>query len=245
MIFNETEHSYVRGEDKYCSVTTLYAMFKRPKDWQAIAEAYAMKHGETAEHWLKVWEDNKNEAANFGSKYHLIREHGEIKAPDEIKIGKDLSDLPDGEYKELIVWSEYFRVAGQVDNVLIKDGVVNIRDYKTCKSIDTDPKMFYVKGRGKVAENYLPPLSHLKVFNLQDFTLQLSLYAYILEMYGYDIGDLTVEHIEFTGREKGYSSMLSALEDNKLKETRTDYPVPYLRTEAKAMLTHFKNQSKW
>jgi hypothetical protein len=246
MQFREEDHSYIHEGIKYSSVTGLYGQFKRKKDWEAIAEAYAIKNGEDAAYWLKVWEDNRNKAAEFGSLYHLTREFGttQVSTP-EVKFSVDLSALENGIYKELIVYSHYYKVAGQIDVVSVKDGIIRIRDYKTCKTIETEAFKKFIKGRGRVAERYLPPISHLEVFNLNDFALQLSLYGFLLEEYGYKVERLIIEHIEFKERDKGYESLIAAVKSGKIQQESTDYEVPYYKEEARAILTHHRNSLVW
>lgn len=250
MVFRESDHSYIHQDKRYTSCTTLYGQFKKKKDWYEIAEKYAAKNGETAEYWLDVWNTNKEQAAEFGSAYHLTRELGDqglITAFEgDEKKAIDLNNL-EGTYKELIVWTHEFEVAGQIDKAIITDNKVRLRDYKTCKEIETEPKSFFKKGLGKVTEKYLPPISHLAVFNLNDFALQMSLYGYMLELYGYEIESLVIEHIKVDEkeREKGYKHLIDALGNKALPLEHIDYEVPYLRDEARAILTHHKNSKKW
>lgn len=247
MTFNEREHTYTDDDGfDYTSVTTLYGRLKRKKDWEGIAQRYAEKHGETGEYWLKVWEDNKNASANFGSAYHLVREE-EIAPADmsNIKRAVNPRDLPDGTYNELTVWSPYYRSAGRVDRTEIIGDLVNLRDFKTCKKIDTEATAYYNREtRRRSKDRYLPPLSHMEVFNLNDFTLQMSMYGLMFEGFGFRVGTLTVEHAIFKEREKGYDHLLKTLKEGSLVQEIVEYQVPYLRKEALAILKNHRNSLK-
>lgn len=48
--------------------------FSNPTDFNIVAENYARKNGETAEYWLKQWDDNKNKATQMGT---LVHEYAE------------------------------------------------------------------------------------------------------------------------------------------------------------------------
>lgn len=240
MTYTDDTHTYEHEGKRYTSVTSLYKKYKPKKDWDEIAEKYASKHGQTKEYWLEKWAQNRKESAEFGTMYHSLREHGDVKTPELKKDAIDLNHL-EGTYKEIIVYSHRFRVAGQVDVLEVKDNVVRLRDYKTCKSIETEGFKKYKKGLGKVADKYMPPISHLEVFNLNDFSLQLSIYAYLLELYGYEIDRLIIEHVTFKERDKGYLHLLDSIKSNNLQEESVDYEVPYLREEAKALLKHHIN----
>lgn len=242
MTFYEAEHRYVHNDIVYTSVTTSIKNCHRPKNWEEIAENYALKNGETKEYWLNVWKDNREMAAAYGTMFHLYKEHGttEVSTTNE-KHALSLDNL-EGEYKELILWDDYYLVAGQTDKAIFKNKV-EIRDYKTNKELKTEPKSFYVKGIGKTTERYLPPLSHLEVYHLNDYALQLSVYGYILERRGYEVGDLVIEHIVPTLSD--YTELMQAIEGGYIEYETKEYEVPYLRNEAKNLMRHTLNKRKW
>lgn len=73
-------------------------------------------------------------------------------------------------------------------------------------------------------EKLLTPVSHLLNCDYDKYNLQLSIYAFILEEYGYKCGKLELIWIK-----------------DAEKDIREYIPVKYLRDEAKAILTYFKN----
>jgi len=193
--------------------------------------------------WVrKIWKDNSEDALARGSAYHLERELAIINDPDVVynplvsdqKSSFDLNDLKPGfRYPELICYSHKYKLAGQADLITITDnGKVIIRDFKTSKTIYTEPTAFYNKNlKRKVVEYFNSPLSHLPYFNLNEYALQLSGYAYMLELYGFpplvdDQGRtaLIIEHIIFN--------------KHGVVTGTKDYYVPYLKEEIKALFNY-------
>lgn len=72
--FEEKRHIYTIGKQQLTSVTTLLKKFSPDKDWQEIAEKYAAKNGETAEHWQKQWKQEGTIGREKGSEFHLYAE---------------------------------------------------------------------------------------------------------------------------------------------------------------------------
>ena len=196
--------------------------------------------------WVRqIWKDNSEDALKRGSDYHLMREEELIGKPDVIyngvkndtKSSFDLTKLQPGKrYPELICYSHKYQIAGQADLITITDqGKVIIRDYKSSKTIDTEPKAFFNKQlKRKVIEYFNAPISHLAYFNLNEYALQLSGYAYILEMHGFPpLVDeegrtaLIIEHIIFN--------------KNGVVTGTKDYYVPYLKKEVKALFEYHRH----
>lgn len=76
----------------------------------------------------------------------------------------------------------------------------------------------------------LPPVSHLEDANGNHYALQLSIYAYILESYGYRCTGLYLDHL--------------ILNDNDEIINEKEYKVPYLKREVKSILSFLKSK-KW
>lgn len=174
---------------------------------------------------LKIWEDIKVKAAERGTAYHLLREkeaYAKGAKPlieeGDFKIGYNLFDLL-GNYTELILYHPFYKVSGSADIVeLFEDKSFNIRDYKTNKKI---PERKSFKG-----ERLNCPVSHLLSCDYDKYNLQLSIYAFILEEYGYKCKDLEVIWIK-----------------DLEKDERVSMPMEYLKKEAKDILTYFKNNN--
>lgn len=177
--------------------------------------------------FLKEWDENRDNAAKAGTKFHKARE-AETKKDllfDDTFIpvigGDDVLSLnrlsgkkiTDGLCTEMLLYDDELEIAGQADWVLLKDGEVFIKDYKTSKEIKMKPF-------GE--EVLLHPLESFPNCNFYIYSIQLSLYAFILERAGYKISRLTIEHI-----------------DRSTFETIATYPTKYHREAVIKLLTHY------
>lgn len=94
-------------------------------------------------------------------------------------------------YPEVIVYSKELKIAGTID-LLIKDrktGLYTIIDWKTSKKIETS------SFKGKTGINSAS--KNILDCNYNHYSLQLSLYRYILEeYYGINIQDQIIAHIQ-------------------------------------------------
>ena len=73
----------------------------------------------------------------------------------------------------------------------------------------------------------LPPISHLEDCNLNHYNLQLSLYGWMLEQFGYEVVHLEIQHADLVK------------EDNNWKVVKeTVYEFPYLKQEIENMLNY-------
>lgn len=176
---------------------------------------------------LKEWEKENVASIRKGNKYHERKEKKSYaqgyeinpftqqKVPiaynppeegEKTNIVHNLYDLEDGYYPELLIWNEEKLLAGQADKVFIETvlengiykRVIDIDDYKTNKKITKNGF------KGKRMKN---PLSHLQDCNYVHYNLQISLYAWMLEQFGFVPRNLSFHHF------------------NQI------YPLPYLREE--------------
>lgn len=173
---------------------------------------------------LSEWESTKEIALVKGTEYHKMKEkrvkENVVYGPDmrEVSVlsGIDLLSAQDfeadGLYPELILYNDDWNIAGQADWVMKNGKTVHIKDYKTSKEIT------------KTAfqdQCLLPPVSHVPNCNYYTYSLQLSLYALMLEEHGYKIGNLAIEHV-----------------DKETFETIEMYPIEYMKKEAKDIVKH-------
>jgi hypothetical protein len=172
---------------------------------------------------LESWEDNKNDALTKGSAYHKMKEAA-VKAkivytPELVEVpvlqGIDVlaGNVPDGLYPELVLYNDDWGIAGQADWVMVRGKRVDIKDYKTSKEI---------KKEGFMEARLLPPLGHLPAANFWVYSLQLSLYALMMEEKGFEIGRLFIEHV-----------------DKNTQAPLGMYPTEYMRNEAKAIVKYY------
>jgi hypothetical protein len=150
-------------------------------------------------HYLAQWKTANLDACERGSSIHDNLE-GAVNNARHVEIDKTALPVFEGEkhrhipdlsrpgiYTEMYIWNDEFRVAGKSDIVIVpKARRARIKDYKTNKKITTEP-----------FDNQclLGPLSHVPNTKLHIYTLQLSLYGYMLECWGFKIEDLELIHI--------------------------------------------------
>lgn len=154
---------------------------------------------EVKQRLLKEWADNARDSAAKGTAFHKKKEASDrsdglttyrgkqhaVHSGDPLKA-RGFDDR-EGLFPELLIYDDELKVAGTSDWVLRESGVVHIKDYKTSKTID---KM------GFMDTTLLHPVNDVLNANFYVYTLQLSLYAYMLERKGYTIGDLSLDHID-------------------------------------------------
>ncbi len=173
---------------------------------------------------LSDWELTKETALIKGTEFHNMKEK---RVKENIVYGSDMREISvlsgidllsaqefknDGLYPELILYNDDWKLAGQADWVMKSGKTVHIKDYKTSKEIT------------KTAfqdQCLLPPLSHLPNCNYYTYSLQLSLYALMLEEHGYKIGNLVIEHV-----------------DKETFNTIEMHPIEYMKKEAKDVIKH-------
>jgi hypothetical protein len=214
--FNEEEHKYTNKEGEvYTSATTLVGKFKKKFDTESEAIAYAKRHpylGLSSDDVTELWDNERERACEKGTKFHkeqeiLAYEEGEIQWKDmhlyvrnyNEFIEKDnfdpYLDLPDGLYPELLLWNHNYKIAGQADMVYIYtingERYIDIDDYKTNKKINT---VSWYHRSTKEFEMMKRPLSHLMDCNYIHYNLQLSIYAWMLEQWGFKINDIQFTH---------------------------------------------------
>jgi hypothetical protein len=138
-------------------------------------------------------------------------------------------------FAEKRVFLEEYLVAGMIDVPLIKENYFAILDWKTNKDELHDTAGYYKKR--KVAGVWIKtdewvstddclnyPLNNIPASKFHKYALQLSLYAYILECWGYKLLDKGLEIIHFP-----------------LNKEPKLIKIPYLKNEVIIMLNHHKN----
>lgn len=186
---------------------------------------------------------NDNECQSYGRGFEQV--NGKIFLVHNIVFAGDTPvyyNLPDGSYPELKLWRHDYRVAGRADKVTFETKYhlsidpydenskpfsltvryMHIEDYKTNKVIYT--QSFKDKNTGKL-RMMLGPLSHLMDCHMVHYTLQLSLYQFMGEYFGFLPGVRRIIHYK-----------------HPIEGLGTPDPVvhelPYLRSEVIAMLKH-------
>lgn len=154
------------------------------------------------------WENYKIFRGKIGSKYHAEKELeayqngydtiGIHEAQTQGIYSYDLKQLKDGFYSELLLYVDYVfdksnnlidaRISGQADKVIITtDGDtrwVDIDDYKTCAKISTENKF----------QKMLYPLDKFEACDVMEFAVQLNIYGFLLEEWGFKVRSLRFTH---------------------------------------------------
>lgn len=255
--FTEDNHSYTSDDDrKWTSVTGIISKLKTHFD----AEEQAKKSSKNSKSkWFgippkeieAVWNRIGENAVNKGKIYHFKREMGLYDDPRTIAPNvnggvKTASDqrLERGKiYPEHLVYLASANICGQVDKVEVNLDTIDINDYKTSREIKRQGYKGY-DGTKKL----LTPVAHLDECEFNVYSLQLSLYAYMILQHNpsFRVGKLTIEHIKFIeeeGKDKyGYPLYkLDQAGDPIVKEIEL-IEVPYKHKEVIAILKWLKNQ---
>jgi len=268
LTFKEEGHKYESvdpNEDiDWVSVTSLVGKFKPPFDAVAISERVSKSkkskwYGIPPEKIREIWNNEGNRATTLGTFYHNQREddltqcqtltiNGEelpIIAPtvkDGVKFAPS-QKLKPGVYPEHFVYLKSAGICGQADYVDVVDGKVNILDYKTNKEIKTEA----FKNWEGIKDMMLGPLAHIEHCNLQHYTLQMSIYMYIILKHNPRLkpGKLTLQHVLFEiESEDQYGYPITKYNENgdPVIKDIVQYEVPYLKDEVIAMVNWIKEQ---
>jgi hypothetical protein len=256
IVFNAADHSYksIDAEDiNWISVTSLVSNFKLPFDGKAVANRVTKSkkskwYGIPPEKILQLWQAEADRAVTLGTYYHNQREadlcslssieregipipvyspieEGTLKKAPEQK-------LTDGIYPEHMVYLKSAGICGQSDLVEVINGKVNIIDYKTNKEIKTES----FKNWEGISEKLLAPLNHLDDCNYNHYSLQLSIYMYIILKHNPKLkpGKIYIHHILFEEEGKdefGYPITKYTAEGDPMVKDVIQMEVPYLKDE--------------
>jgi len=195
VVFTEEGHTYTIEGNPATSVTTFIGQFKKPFIKEFWAQRSAKKENKTVEEILNKWDSISTRACNKGSKFHAFAEDYinnkilnntiydsdlDLEAYNKIeshflKFYEDSKENLIPIRSELCVGSSRLGICGMVDQLYYSatlDGAV-IFDWKTNKKIDY---------KSKYNNWMLDPISHLPECEFTTYSLQLSLYRYIIEL---------------------------------------------------------------
>lgn len=204
--FDVEAHTYTYNEQRLKSATAFVRDYEEPFDGAKISASCASKWSVDQDEILNLWESNGRVASGFGTAIHAVLEHYyQHKA-----LGKKIQDAsgkehnaalpnhpflqqlifsldqvrPDGEaHQEALVSCVQKGLCGLVDDLLVVDQkkkICRIRDYKITFDILVDKKElkapFGYLGSNKLAKNFL----------------QLSFYAYLMELSGWKVEGIDI-----------------------------------------------------
>ncbi|HEY4062352.1 MAG TPA: hypothetical protein VGM30_10650 [Puia sp.] len=263
--FKTENHTYesVGGENiDWVSVTTFINNFKEEFKAREIALRTSTRKkskwfGLPVDDILAAWSNEAKRSTDLGTWFHnrkevdltsrtTIERNGStlrVVKPiveDGIKYAP-IQKLTDAVYPEHFVYLKSAGVCGQSDVVEVMKGQVNIIDYKTNKEI----KLEGYRSWDGTTKKLKRPLSHLDDCNFVHYTLQLSMYLFIILKHNPHLkpGTLTLHHIIFEeeGRDK-FDNPIYKLDEQGdfiVKEVIT-YDLPYLKQECITLVNWIK-----
>lgn len=265
LIFEPTEHLYTTDGDtntKWTSVTSLIALFHEHFDTENIAKKCSKKrkskwYGIKPEEIIRIWDEERIRATTLGSWYHDQREQETLGCTTLRREGLDLPIvspimegnckiapnqlLTPGIYPEHFVYLEAALVCGQADRIEVVADTVNVYDYKSNKVLE---KKSYVNWEG-VSKKMYHPLEHLDDCNYIHYSLQLSIYMYMVIKHNPKLkpGKIVIQHVTFekeSETEFGYPIYATDVNGDPIIKDVISYELPYLKSEVMNMFTYIK-----
>ena len=202
--FNEEKHVYYIDGQKVISVTQLIKKLTPKFDPEGkIAERVALHEGLTKEQIQRKWHLKMTDAAIKGTILHKAAEYVALDMDRMVKLPEEITShlthiydffaeiTSSGSsilYPEAILYNEGYKIAGTVDLLTMNHDTdkIDIYDYKTNEKLIGDD----------YGEKMLSPISCLSNTKLVKYSLQLSIYAMLLELVGFKVGDLYIVHLQ-------------------------------------------------
>lgn len=264
--FKAENHIYESiGEENidWVSVTSFIGHFKEPFDAKLMSEKVAKSrkskwYGMTPQDIRTAWSSEAKRSTDLGTWYHNQREsdltsHSTLDREgftlpiikpieqDGIKYAPD-QKLSNGIYPEHFVFLKSAGVCGQSDLVEVINGIVNITDYKTNKEIKTKG---FTNWEG-VVKKLLTPLHGLDDCNLIHYTLQLSMYLYIILKHNPKLkpGKLILHHVIFEEQDRDkFDNPVYKLDPhgNFIVKEIVPYELPYMKAECITLINWLKD----
>lgn len=188
---------------------------------------------------LSIWQEKNNNSTAKGSAAHLLLEKSDLSVSaqkgyvevGDLKKSLDIASLSPGVYTELIIPFAQSWLIGTADKIIIyEDMFFDIKDYKTNETLPFKGTAYFNKKKGyKEVKKLKAPLSHLDSVDGIIYTLQLSLYSYFLESYGYKFRSAEIIHVECDYKD--------GVVDIK---KQTPIEIPYMKKEVEVILKHWK-----
>lgn len=187
---------------------------------------------------LAEWAEKRDESCVRGTKFHQEQENlhwgGSTQELKQLGLGGTFTPINTnkivmgqrGVYPELLLSrisnDGILRIAGQADLVIVDGNEVHILDYKTSKTID---QKGYFDSKSRKATTMKYPLNNIADSNFWHYTLQLSLYAWMIEKAYPEaiIKSLVIIHYDHNGKV-------------------TNYNCEYRKKDVERMLAFYKNQ---
>lgn len=187
---DEESHTYrVKNNTGYISVTTLIGKYCQPFDKEdAVKRASKKKEhkGKTEKQILTEWDEKAHNASSNGKGFHGFAENFLLSGnsidqvvPDSkekeyfVNFYKDFLFDKEVIYLEKILYNEYYKVVGTIDALVYcpTHNILYFIDWKTNEKISVTNKW----------QNFKPPINRYEQCSKEIYTLQISLYRWIIE----------------------------------------------------------------
>lgn len=197
-VFEEESHKYTYAGQPFDSVTTFLKTFKEPFQKNYWAAKKAAERGVPTQSVLNEWQEKADISTTLGTAVHKwiedFWENPNQQFPEEAEVAKRVHKfmkLYDGKLKifhhvasEKKIFSTKWGLAGTIDEIFafydekLDENLLVLGDWKTNAEFKTSS---HEKGRYK---KLLRPFNDLYENNLNEYSIQLSLYRSILDQSG-------------------------------------------------------------
>ncbi len=227
LFLDEATHTYTladKPDAAFLSATTFVNGYFAPFDELRIATDLCTNNSryadKTVQDLLNQWKNETQAGTDAHKELDNYFINGSIPAMPKAKHGMEWMKRQNWDGMELCsevgIFSESLGIAGTVD-LIVRDTATNIfslYDWKTNKKLD-------YSGYGR--KGIQPPTAHMEDCKFIKYSLQLSLYRYILELeYDIKVAGHTILHLQ--------------------NEGCREYPVNYLKPDLLEMIAHWKNK---
>lgn len=182
--FDEESHRYLVNGNNFISVTELLKKYEPIFDDVKIAEQTAKRRKVNKDVLLNEWRKKSEDSRNKGTHLHRFIQNylsGSVDIYEPyIKLKQTFAEfynswLKDKKviYSEKIIYHPELKIAGTIDCLVYcpKDNIFYYIDWKTNDKINFENKY----------QNLHPPLNKFSASNYNLYSLQISLYRYIIE----------------------------------------------------------------
>jgi len=270
IVFREEGHAYESLDPneaiQWTSVTSLVGLFKPKFDTYDVSQKCSKNkkskwYGIEAPVIRDIWASETARAVKLGTFYHNQRESDLLSHDTLTKEGVDLpiiqikiqdgvkyapsQKLISGIYPEHMVYLKSAEICGQADYVEVLNGTVNIMDYKTNKEI----KQTSFENWEGIKSMMNQPLGHIEDCNLMHYTLQMSIYMYIILKHNPRLkpGKMVLQHVVFEREgldQFGYPIIKYSDNGDPVIKDIISYTVPYLKEEVLTMINWLKDNKQ-
>ncbi len=258
-------HDYSPHQINWISGTAIVEMFAEIFDEKEMARKCSNGETKTKKYLglspveiLDVWHTENKRSTDAGSKYHLQKERKLISQPLQKREGliypvyppimlgdKKLSipqKLEEGIYPEHLMYLMSAGICGQADRVEIIQKYIDIYDHKTNKKLEFES----FKNRLGQSKKMMRILRHLDDCNFIHYSIQLSIYMYMVRKHNYNLTPrkLILEHATFEIEKVdkyGFPTYYTDSEGNPIVKDVTEHKVDYLEKEVIAIINYLKD----